>query len=159
MLEVPYIINTLNELVYLLVFTHILAKCKDQEAKSPVKNIVRQRCAEGFKFGVKGIKVGTIRSVALWTNIPYTIPGYVYDLHTVLHTQASNGALVIPKPTATEHCRMTARFLCHILQQYDVKKHCPSSPWPLKSRRDLKVSCVSGVPATTYLCSFHPASR
>jgi hypothetical protein len=61
MQEIPYIFNKLNEqLVYLLVFHAYINEMQVQEAKPQVKNLVRQRCGEGFNSGVKCLIITTL---------------------------------------------------------------------------------------------------
>jgi hypothetical protein len=69
-------------------FTHILTKCAVQEEISPVKeNLVRQRCAEGFNSGVKGLIILVLRTCYLCDE--------VYIRHTLRHLGSCHGCAVL----------------------------------------------------------------
>jgi hypothetical protein len=58
---------------------HILMKCTVQEEKSPVKNLVRQHCAEIFYFGVKGLNFASRTQNYCQHSVEFVIPDKAYS--------------------------------------------------------------------------------
>jgi hypothetical protein len=111
-----------------LVFQACIDECTVQEAKFPLKYLVRQRCAEGFNSGVKGLTI----EVSLPLSLAQNWSEACTVQRTTRQTKAYHTSLSVP----VEPDVMSVRQVCNrsamdpVLLQTSVGHVLSSGPLP-----------------------------